>query len=67
MESDIVLLREFALNDNSSSNNNGPYGETSHHDVPFGFYSMSARFSDPIFLIAPLLDARFKLLWLDNL
>ncbi|CAF4733346.1 unnamed protein product, partial [Rotaria sp. Silwood2] len=28
---------------------------------------MSERFSDPIFLIAPLLDARFKLLWLDNL
>ncbi|CAF1360442.1 unnamed protein product [Rotaria sordida] len=36
-------------------------------DVPFAFYSMSERFSDPIFLIAPLLDARFKLLWLDNL
>ncbi|CAF3165254.1 unnamed protein product, partial [Rotaria sp. Silwood2] len=36
-------------------------------DVPFASYSMSERFSDPIFLIAPLLDARFKLLWLDNL
>ncbi|CAF4280979.1 unnamed protein product, partial [Rotaria sordida] len=36
-------------------------------DVPFTFYSMSERFSDPVFLIAPLLDARFKLLWLDNL
>ncbi|CAF0934628.1 unnamed protein product [Rotaria sordida] len=36
-------------------------------DVPFAFYSMSERFSDPVFLIAPLLDARFKLLWLDNL
>ena len=28
---------------------------------------MSERFSDVIFLIAPLLDARFKLLWLDSL
>ncbi|CAF4431475.1 unnamed protein product [Rotaria sp. Silwood2] len=36
-------------------------------DVPFALYSMSERFSDPIFLIAPLLDERFKLLWLDNL
>ncbi|CAF1078887.1 unnamed protein product [Rotaria sordida] len=36
-------------------------------DVSFTFYSMSERFSDPVFLIAPLLDARFKLLWLDNL
>ena len=36
-------------------------------EVPFDTYSMSERFSDLIFLIAPLLDARFKLLWLDNL
>ena len=28
---------------------------------------MSQRFSDVIFLIAPFHDARFKLLWLDNL
>ncbi|CAM4982833.1 unnamed protein product, partial [Rotaria socialis] len=37
------------------------------YDVPFGCYSMSERFSDPIFLIAPLFDTRFKLLWLENL
>ena len=36
-------------------------------EVPFDTYSMSERFSDVIFLIAPALDARFKLLWLDNL
>jgi len=36
-------------------------------DVPFDSYCMSERFSDPIFLISPLLDARFKLLWLNNL
>ena len=36
-------------------------------EVPFDTYSMSERFSDVIFLIAPLLDAQFKLLWLDNL
>ena len=36
-------------------------------DVPFGCYSMSERFSDPIFRIAPLFDTRFKLLWLENL
>ncbi|CAF1511739.1 unnamed protein product [Rotaria sordida] len=36
-------------------------------DVPFNSFSMSERFSDVIFLIAPLFDARFKLLWLDNL
>ena len=36
-------------------------------EVPFDTYSMSERFSDVIFLIAPLIDARFKLLWLDNL
>jgi len=35
-------------------------------DVPFDSYCMSERFSDPIFLISPLFDARFKLLWLDN-
>ncbi|CAF3302422.1 unnamed protein product [Rotaria socialis] len=28
---------------------------------------MSERFSDVIFLISPLFDARFKLLWLDSL
>ncbi|CAF4897221.1 unnamed protein product, partial [Rotaria socialis] len=41
-----------------------------HHfetDVPFASYSMSERFSDPIFLVTPVLDARFKFLWLDNL
>ncbi|CAM4794704.1 unnamed protein product [Rotaria magnacalcarata] len=31
-------------------------------DVPFNTYCMSERFSDVIFLISPLLDARFKLL-----
>ena len=36
-------------------------------DVPFDSYSMSERFSDPIFIISPLFDPRFKLLWLDNL
>ena len=36
-------------------------------DVPFHSHSMSERFSDMIFLISPLLDARFKLLWLNNL
>lgn len=36
-------------------------------DVPLDSYSMSERFSDMIFLISPLLDARFKLLWLNNL
>ena len=36
-------------------------------DVPFNSYTMSERFSDVIFLISPLFDARFKLLWLDNL
>jgi hypothetical protein len=36
-------------------------------DVPFDSYSMSERFSDVIFLMSPLFDARFKLLWLDNL
>jgi hypothetical protein len=36
-------------------------------DVPVDSHSMSERFSDVIFLFSPLLDARFKLLWLDNL
>ncbi|CAM4844986.1 unnamed protein product [Rotaria magnacalcarata] len=36
-------------------------------DVRFASYSMSERFSDPIFLVTPVLDARFKFLWLDNL
>ncbi|UJR18451.1 hypothetical protein I4U23_005356 [Adineta vaga] len=36
-------------------------------DVPFDSFCMSERFSDAIFLIPPLLDARFKLLWLNNL
>lgn len=36
-------------------------------DVFFGYYSMSERFCDPVFLIAPLFDTRFKLLWLENL
>jgi hypothetical protein len=36
-------------------------------DVPFNSHSMSERFSDLIFLITPVLDARFKLLWLNNL
>ncbi|CAF1335367.1 unnamed protein product [Adineta ricciae] len=36
-------------------------------DVPFDSYCMSERFSDVIFLISPLLDARFKLLWLNSL
>ncbi|CAF3254323.1 unnamed protein product, partial [Rotaria socialis] len=36
-------------------------------DVPFNTYCMSERFSNVIFLISPLLDARFKLLWLDSL
>ena len=35
--------------------------------VPFDSHSMSERFSDVIFLISPLLDARFKTLWLNNL
>ncbi|CAF3473762.1 unnamed protein product [Rotaria socialis] len=37
------------------------------NDVPFASYSMSERFSDPIFLATPVLDARFKFLWLDSL
>ncbi|CAF2212088.1 unnamed protein product [Rotaria magnacalcarata] len=36
-------------------------------DVPFDSFSMSERFSDIIFVISPLFDGRFKLLWLDNL
>ena len=36
-------------------------------DVPFHSHSMSERFSDMNFLISPLLDARFKLLWLNSL
>ena len=36
-------------------------------EVPFDTYSMSERFSDVIFLIATFHDARFKLIWLDNL
>ena len=36
-------------------------------EVPYNSFSMSERFSDVIFLVAPLFDARFKLLWLDNL
>ncbi|CAF2128590.1 unnamed protein product [Rotaria magnacalcarata] len=36
-------------------------------EVPVDTYCMSERFSDAIFLISPLLDSRFKLLWLDNL
>ena len=28
---------------------------------------MSERFSDVIFLVSPLFDARFKIAWLDNL
>jgi hypothetical protein len=36
-------------------------------DVPSATHSMSERFSDPIFLIAPLFDVNFKFLWLDNL
>ena len=36
-------------------------------NVPFDSHSMSERFSDVIFLISPLLDARFKTLWLNNL
>ncbi|CAF5054580.1 unnamed protein product, partial [Rotaria sp. Silwood1] len=41
-----------------------------HHveiDVSFDSYSMSKRFSDVIFLIYPLLDGRFQLLWLNTL
>ena len=36
-------------------------------EVPFDTYSMSQRFPHVIFLIASFHDARFKLLWLDNL
>jgi len=36
-------------------------------DVPVDSHCMSERFSDVIFLIAPLLDSRFKLLWFNNL
>ena len=36
-------------------------------EVPFDTYSMFERFSDVTFLIAPFHEARFKLLWLDNL
>ena len=36
-------------------------------DVPSCAYPMSERYSDPIFLITPLFDPRFKLMWLDNL
>ena len=36
-------------------------------DVPFDCHCMSERFSDVIFLISPLFDTRFKLLWLDHL
>ena len=36
-------------------------------ELSFDTYSMSERFSDVIFLIAPFHDARFKLLCLDNL
>ena len=36
-------------------------------DVPFDSHSMSERFSDVIFLVSPLFDARFKIVWLDNL
>jgi hypothetical protein len=36
-------------------------------DVSFDSCSMSERFSDMIFLISPLLDACFKLLWVNNL
>ena len=28
---------------------------------------MSERFSDPIFVVTPVLDGRFKFLWFDNL
>ncbi|CAF1468433.1 unnamed protein product [Adineta steineri] len=35
-------------------------------EVPSDSYCMSERFSDPIFLISPLFDARFKLLWLES-
>ncbi|CAM4873452.1 unnamed protein product [Rotaria socialis] len=34
--------------------------------VRFNTYCMSERFSNVIFLISPLYDARFKLLWLDS-
>jgi hypothetical protein len=36
-------------------------------DVPYDSFCMSERFSDAIFLISPLMDPRFKLLWLNNL
>ncbi|CAF3342438.1 unnamed protein product, partial [Rotaria socialis] len=36
-------------------------------DVRFNTYCRSERFSNVIFLISPLLDACFKLLWLDSL
>ena len=36
-------------------------------DVPFYSHSTSERFADAIFLVSPLFDARFKLVWLDNL
>lgn len=36
-------------------------------DVPYCKHSMSERFSDLIFLISPLMDARFKIMWLNNL
>ena len=36
-------------------------------DVPTDKYSMSERYADPIFLITPLFDPRFKLLWLDSI
>ena len=36
-------------------------------DVPFDSHSMSERFSDRILFMSLLLDARFKILWLNNL
>ena len=36
-------------------------------EVPEAGYSMSERFADLIFIISPIFDARFKLLWLNNL
>jgi hypothetical protein len=36
-------------------------------EVPSETHCMSERFSDPIFLVTPVLDARFKLFWLDSL
>ena len=36
-------------------------------DVPSDTHCMFERFLDPVFLMTPVLDARFQMLWLDSL